>query len=177
MKNNITKLIIFLIIIILIIAGIRFFCNKQEEERLCPVNESFVIKEAVNKQNIIATVNEVTNEIFVNQNSEVNEVTVDKGADFIATGKWQKFEFNTPVGKDGKYEVYAEKAVQARGFSGASAHIYYLREGEVYYHNQDGNDINLASGITDLKIQGEDIIAVKGENAKIYVENKYIQYK
>ena len=101
----------------------------------------------------------------------------DMGEYYISIGKWKKFEFNTPVGENGKFEIYAEKAFQGSGFSGASSHIYYLREGELYYHNQENNDIKLATGIIDLKKQGEDIIAVKGEGYTIYVENQYIQYE
>ena len=177
MKNNINKIIIFFIIIALIVVGVVFYNKEDEKEIICTVDRENVINSAVNEQNIIMPNIEVTNEIDTKPNAEVDEVPGDMGEYYISIGKWQKFEFNTPVGKDGKFEVYAEKAVQARGFSGASTHIYYIREGEVFYHNQDGADTKLASGITDLNIQGEDIIAVKGENYKIYVENQYIQYK
>ena len=91
---------------------------------------------------------------------------------YISTEKWKLFTFSTPVGETGKFEIYAEKAEQATGFSGASAHIFYLREGELYYHNESEVDEKLATGITDLKIQGEDVIANKGSNAKILKQNQ-----
>lgn len=182
MKNNISKIVIVLIIIVLIVAGVLIYRNMQEEKQMYGVEEKIENiannEIIIDNENVINTVNSaITNEVDINQNSDANEVPGDMEEYYISIGKWKKFEFNTPVGEDGKYGIYAEKAVQARGFSGASAHIYYLREGEVFYHNQDGADTKLASGITDLRIQGEDIIAVKGEDAKIYVENQYIQYK
>ena len=178
MKNKIGKIIIFLIVIALIVVGIFVYNSRHEEEIICTVDGDSAINTTIDNENLTNIVHsEANNETSTNHNSEVDEVTGDMGEYYISIGKWQKFEFNTPVGENGKFEIYAEKAVQARGFSGASAHIYYLREGEVYYHNQESSDIKLASGITDLKLQGEDIIAVKGEDTKIYVENQYITYE
>ena len=178
MKNKIGKIIIFLIVIALIVVGIFVYNSSHEEEIICTAEGDSAINTTIDNENVTNIVNsEVTNETSENQNVEVDEVPGDMGEYYISIGKWKKFEFNTPVGENGKIEIYAEKAVQARGFSGASAHIYYLREGEVFYHNQEGNDTKLASGIIDLKLQGEDIIAVKGEGATIYVENQYITYE
>jgi len=179
-KNNIGKVIIIIILVVLVVGGILFYQDRQNASSKKELNDATDISNEVEKNNetILNVVNsEITNEIDTEQSTDEDEVPGDMGEYYISIGKWKEFKFNTPVGENGKFKIYAEKAVQASGFSGASAHIYYLREGELYYHNQEEKDVKLASGITDLKKQGEDIIAVKGENAKIYEENQYIQYK
>lgn len=132
------------------------------------------------RNNLQDKLNSVANVIGKN-NAQISEENTNNAEntedDNDSSENLQKFEFSTPVGEEGIFEIYAEKAVQATGFSGASAHIYYLREGILYYHNQGDKDTKLASGITDLKQQGEDIIALKGNDAKVYVENQYIQYQ
>lgn len=169
-----SKAISISIILILILAvGILFYQNtKNKIEVETKLNELEIEMNEIRQEEEILK-NEIVNQVEKDNISN----SADMSEDDITIKEWKKFEFNTPVGETGKFEIYAEKAVQATGFSGASAHIYYLREGELYYHNQGDTDTKLASGITDLKQQGEDIIAVKGNDAKIYVENLYIQYQ
>lgn len=186
-KSKAGKVVSVMIILILIVAvAVLFYQNTQnkveiETELNELKNEMNQIKEQENElKNQLSSNNEnnsVDTQTTNKTDSESDEGPGDMAEYYISIGKWKKFNFNTPVGETGTFEIYAEKAVQASGFSGASAHIFYLREGDLYYHNQDDNDIKLASGITDLKQQGEDIIAVKGSNAKVYTENAYIQYQ
>lgn len=187
-KSKVGKVVSVMIILVLIGAvSILFYQNtKNKIEVETKLNE---LKDEINEireqekelKNELASnnvANTMDNQTVTNtDDSEPDEVPGDMAEYYISIGKWKEFEFNTPVGETGKFEIYAEKAVQATGFSGASAHIYYLREGDLYYHNEEDKDTKLASGITDLKQQGEDIIAVKGNNAKIYAENSYIQYQ
>ena len=182
-KSKVRKAISLSIIFILIISvGILFYQNTQNK-----IEVETKLNELKNEMDELREKEEILENEIVNQH-EINnldnsvkdipdEALGDAAENNITTGKWKKFNFNTPVGENGKFEINAEKAVQATGFSGASAHIYYLRDGELYYHNQGDNDTKLATGITDLKQQGEDIIAIKGENTIIYVENQYIQYQ
>jgi len=182
-RKGISVSIIFILIVTVCVLFYQNTQNKiQVENKLNELkNEMDELRE---KEEILE--NEIANQHGIkeeiNNLVETNEISVDEGSEDVeennvTTGKLKEFKFNTPVGDNGKFEIYAEKAVQATGFSGASAHIYYLREGELYYHNQGDNDTKLATGITDLKQQGEDIIAIKGENTIIYVENQYIQYQ
>lgn len=187
-KSKVGKVVSVMIILVLIGAvSILFYQNTQNKiEVETKLNE---LKDEMNEireqekelKNELASnnvANTMDNQTVTNtDDSEPDEVPGDMADYYISIGKWKKFEFNTPVGETGKFEIYAEKAVQATGFSGASAHIYYLREGDLYYHNEGDYDTKLASGIIDLKQQSEDIIAVKGNNAKIYTENSYIQYQ
>ena len=125
-----------------------------------------ILQSQKNTINSSATTQETTTQETSNTNTSSNN----------SSNQTQKFTFSTPVG-DGKFEVYAQKAVQATGFAGASAHIFYLKDGELYYHNEAPTDVKLATGITNLTLENQDIIATKGSNAQILVNSQYVQYK
>ena len=196
MDNNLKKdngislsIVICIVIIILLIgvAGFMYYNNMQiitnsgaeVEELKEQINqlkqENEKLKDEINAQK------QTNNKIEI-QESDSSKIAIEKDSTEIeesgnSTGNMQTFKFSTPLEETGVVEIKAEKAVQASGFAGASGHIFYLKNGELFYYNGPETDTQLATGIIDIKKQGEDIIAVKGNNAKIIKQNKYIEYK
>ena len=102
-----------------------------------------------------------------------NQVSVNKESN-NNNSQLKKYTFYTPVG-DGVFEINADFAIQLSGFAGASAHIFYLIDGDLYYHNTE--DVKLASGILDIGRNNDGkVFANTGKNKKVYVENQYVEY-
>lgn len=177
-KTKVGKIVSVITILVLIVAvAVLFYQNTQNKVEV--ENKLSALENEI--EQLREEEKEIKNEL---ENQDVNgEIKGEEKSEEKTTGnhteskQLKNFKFTTPLGESGEFQITAEKAAQATGFSGASAHIYYLKEEVLYYHNEGAKDVKLATGIIDLKQQGEDIIAVKGTNAKILVENQYIQYQ
>ncbi len=91
---------------------------------------------------------------------------------------YKEYKLTTQDGKT--ITINATKLVSATGFSGASNHVFYLKEQNLYYRNistENNKEELLASNITDISIEGDSVIATKQSNTKILTENNYITYR
>lgn len=92
--------------------------------------------------------------------------------------EYKEYKLTTQDGKE--ITISANKLVTATGFSGASNHVFYLKEQNLYYRNlstESNKEELLASNITDIFIEGDMVIATKQSNTKIITENNYITYR
>ena len=83
MKNNINKIIIFLIIIALIVVGIFVYNNKDEEEIICTVDGDSAINATTDNGN-------VTNIVNSEANNSLAPLLLIYSSDFFIFGKFIK---------------------------------------------------------------------------------------
>ncbi|MDD6323540.1 MAG: hypothetical protein PUA73_02905 [Bacilli bacterium] len=112
---------------------------------------------------------------------KVKQINTDekKKVEVNTTGpvKEEKKE-HTVINQEGEeVKITANKTISATGFAGASNHVFYLDGTDLYYTNLANNTKELiATGVTDIYLDGEDVMANLGAGGKILKENDYISY-
>lgn len=158
-------------------------------DKVISVNDPFDIKEGVSASDYED--GDLTDKIVVKENTVdsskegkykvVYEVTDSYGQTVLKTikvtvePKIQEFIFKDSMGNDVKVE--ANKVTLATGFSGASNHLYYLRHSDLYYRNlSKGAEEHIATGVTDLYLEKDEVTAKISADGKVLNENNYINY-
>ena len=88
------------------------------------------------------------------------------------------YKLTTQSGKE--ITINADKLVTAKGFAGASNHVFYLKGQTLYYRNistENNNEELLAYNINDIFVEGDMVVATKQSNSEIITENNYITYR
>ena len=88
------------------------------------------------------------------------------------------YKLTTQDGKE--ITINADKLVTAKGFAGASNHVFYLKGQTLYYRNistESNKEELLAYNINDISVEGDMVIATKQSNSEIITENNYITYR
>ncbi len=106
-------------------------------------------------------------------NPEGTEVKVSKKES--SKSDMKEYTFENQMGEEVKID--ANKEVTSTGFAGANNHVFYLQGSDLYYKNiSTGVNELIATGVTDLYLNGEDVTAELGKDGKIVKENNYINY-
>lgn len=105
-----------------------------------------------------------------------NKREKDENSENSDNSSLNKYTFESQSGDT--VEIKANKQVSATGFAGASNHVFYLKGSKLHYMNLGtGLDEVIAENITDIYLDGEDVVAVLDKNGKVLKENNYITYK
>lgn len=111
----------------------------------------------------------------------INEVNSPEGKDIEVNKEksddteMKEYDFENQDGE--KVKIEANKEVTATGFAGANNHVFYLQGNDLYYKNiSTGVNELIATGVTDLYLNGADVTAELGKDGKILKENNYITY-
>lgn len=123
--------------------------------------------------------------VFGINNKEDNKKTKNSGLKAALSeneqgrvdNKKQIYSFNDENGN--KVEIKADKIVTATGFAGASNYQFYIIDNNLYFENISISDSKekLASGVNDIYLKGENIVAKLNANGKILKENNYVTYE
>ncbi len=102
----------------------------------------------------------------------------NKTVDVEKNKKQTGYTFKSQDGE--KITIKADKLVTAKGFAGASNHVFYLKGQTLYYRNistENNNEELLAYNINDIFVEGDMVVATKQSNSEIITENNYITYR
>ncbi len=115
------------------------------------------------------------------ENKEVNKINSDKKENIKvntdALQKEDKKDYTITNQEGEEVKINANKTVTATGFAGASNHVFYLDGSDLYYMDLSQNSKELiATGATDLYLNGEDVTCKLGSDGKVIKENNYITY-
>ena len=154
MKNNWNMVLV--VAVLFIILGSLAYIFKETKEENISTKESKNTKEEINN-NEIENTPDIKEEPKENKEEQTKTFTNHEGEEIKITG---------------------EKVVSATGFAGSSNHVFYLKDGSLYYKNiTSGTEELIATGVKDLYLDRVEVTAELSDSGEIIKENNYITYK
>ena len=161
MKKNASKVILFLVgIIIIILIGLGVLIT----------NDIIVI----NNDNTKVVNNEKVKEIVDDETSSDTSSNKDANNENF---ELKKFTFVTAYGKE---TIEAEEALAGQGSAGASNNIFYLKDNKLYLYGHGDEDELLANGVDKIYYKtkyADQITVILNSSSTISKENGYIGYE
>lgn len=152
MKKNASKVILFLVgIIIIILIGLGVLITN----------------------NIIVINNDNTKVVDDETSSDTSSNKDANNENF----ELKKFTFVTAYGKE---TIEAEEALAGQGSAGASNNIFYLKDNKLYLYGHGDEDELLANGVDKIYYKtkyADQITVILNSSSTISKENGYIEYE